>query len=152
MHATQDAEVTFTANWTINTYVYVYVSSVDEYGNETTAEATVEYDDEFTLSSPTRLGYTFAGWNVTGMDSNTHKIGGSDSTATSLSASTATKFQYLRATDGRVVFVATWTAKTYKLKYTLNSGTAGANHPSSATYGTEFALSNPTRTGYTFLG
>ena len=43
-------------------------------------------------------------------------------------------------------------ATSYTISYTLNGGTHGASHPTSATFDTEITISNPTKTGYTFTG
>ena len=41
---------------------------------------------------------------------------------------------------------------TYKIGYTLNSGTAGSSNPTTATYDVAVTISNPTRAGYNFKG
>ena len=67
------------------------------------------YDSTFTINNPTRSGYTFKGWNITGMqDGITHTYGSSTSTGTSLNYITATSFKNLRATSGTVTFSAQW--------------------------------------------
>ncbi|MCQ2310675.1 MAG: InlB B-repeat-containing protein [Paludibacteraceae bacterium] len=43
-------------------------------------------------------------------------------------------------------------AGTYTIAYTLNDGSQGTNHPTSANTNEAFAVSAPTRTGYTFTG
>ena len=147
--------ITFTAVWAINSYTISYTLNGGTAG--TSAPTSATYDTGFTVSNPTRTGYTFNGWNITGMDSCTHYYGtssssNSTSTATSLSNCKSTWFNNLRATSGTVTFAAQWTANTYTISYTLNGGTAGTNAPTSATYDISSNVSYPTRTGYTFNG
>ena len=49
----------FTANWSVNTYEITYDANG---GSVTNNKQTVNYDSSYTLESPTRKGYTFAGW------------------------------------------------------------------------------------------
>ena len=78
---------------------------------------TATYDTGFTVSNPTKPGYTFAGWNITGMDGVTHYYGDSSSsysttTATSLSNITKTWFKNLHSTaSSTVTFTAQWTPR-----------------------------------------
>ena len=46
----------------------------------------------------------------------------------------------------------TGTPSAYSITYALNGGTHGTAHPSSATYGSAFCVSAPTRSGYAFAG
>ena len=151
LHSTSGATVTFTATWTANTYSLSYDLSSGTAG--ASKPATAMYDTAFTVSNPTLTGYTFAGWNITGMDSVTHTYGSSTTTSTSISGTKATSFKNLHSTSGATVtFTATWTANTYNLSYNLSGGTAGASKPATAMYDTQFTVSKPTRTGYDFNG
>ena len=89
----------------------------------------------FTLTNPTRTGYTFAGW-----------------TGTDLTAATTT-VTVAKGSIGERSYVATWTPITYNVTYDLAGGAVATPNP--ATYNIEtaaFALTNPTREGYTFAG
>ncbi|MBR1377526.1 MAG: leucine-rich repeat protein, partial [Bacteroidaceae bacterium] len=89
----------------------------------------------FTLTNPTREGYTFAGW-----------------TGTDLTAATTT-VTIAKGSIGDRSYVATWTPITYNVTYDLAGGAVATDNP--ATYNIEtaaFTLTNPTRTGYTFAG
>jgi len=143
-------EITMTPSVLVNSYTISYTLN----GGTAAANAptTANYDSLFTVNNPTKTGYTFAGWDITGMDSVTHTYGSSTTTATSISKTKETSFKNLRSTSGTVTFVANWTANTYSISYALNSGTNGANAPTTATFDTAFTLSNPTRTGYAFAG
>ena len=98
------------------------------------ASYTVE-TDSFTLESPTRTGYTFAGW--TGTD-----ITGTSSTVTIPKGST-----------GDRTYTATWTANTYAITYAGMGGAQhGEDHPTTHTYDTDTLVPNPTKDGYAFAG
>ena len=98
------------------------------------ASYTVE-TDSFTLESPTRTGYTFAGW--TGTD-----ITGTSSTVTIPNGST-----------GDRTYTATWTANTYAITYAGMGGAQhGEDHPTTHTYDTDTLVPNPTKDGYAFAG
>ena len=142
---------TFYVKFTPNTYNLSYNLNGGTSGGTQPVEAT--YNSEFTVSNPTRTGYTFAGWDITDMDSVTHTYGSSTTTNTSISATKETTFKNLHSTQGATVtFTAKWTANTYNLSYNLNGGTSGGTQQATATFDKQFTVSNPTRTGYTFAG
>ena len=126
--------VTLTAQWTVNTYTITY-----KYNNgaaDTTAKYTIE--QAITLPSPTKTGYTFAGWKVT-------TAGGNWKTTDSVYKGTVAAGKY-----GNVTLTAQWTANTYTITYVYNNGSANTT----ATYNIEQAITlpSPTKTGYTFAG
>ena len=91
-----------------------------------------------TLSStkPTRIGYTFLGWNTS-------------STATTAAYSAGGSY----TADASATLYAVWEKNTTTYTYNANGGT-GAPSSQTKTYGVALTLSStkPTRTGYTFLG
>ncbi len=132
-----------------------------------TNSTTETYDVNFVVPNPTHPHGTFAGWNITGMESGvTHTLGSTTNTATSASNITATNFKNLRATSGTVTYTATWTcdtgysgadcsASTYNVTYSCGNGSGTApTTPNSATYDAGFtpAANSCSRTGYTFTG
>ena len=126
--------VTLTAQWTVNTYTITY-----KYNNgaaDTTAKYTIE--QSITLPSPTKTGYTFAGWKVT-------TAGGNWKTTDSVYKGTVAAGKY-----GNVTLTAQWTVNTYTITYVYNNGSANTT----ATYNIEQAITlpSPTKTGYTFAG
>ena len=132
-----------------------------------TNSTTETYDVNFVVPNPTHPHGTFAGWNITGMESGvTHTLGSTTNTATSASNITATNFKNLRATSGTVTYTATWTcdtgysgadcsASTYNVTYSCGNGSGTApTTPNSATYDAGFtpAANTCTKTGYHFTG
>ena len=154
--------VNFKANWKPNTYTIQYDLNQ---GNGTTTPShgsshptTATFDTPFTVSNPSRVGYTFSGWNISGMDSTTHYYGSNTTTNTTISGTKVTEFKNLRCTAGTVKFTATWTPNTYTIAYDLNKGNGsstpshGSSHPTSATFDANVMISNPSRVGYSFSG
>ena len=100
--------VTLTAQWTVNTYTITY-----KYNNgaaDTTAKYTIE--QSITLPSPSKTGYTFAGWKVT-------TAGGNWNTTDSVYKGTVAAGKY-----GNVTLTAQWTVNTYTITYKYNNGAA----------------------------
>ncbi len=91
--------------------------------------------DPFTLSNPTKNGYTFAGWSGTDLSS----------PSTSVSVPTGSH-------DERT-YTANWTPVNYAISYNLNGGSVSPANPTSYNIETaSFTLRNPTRSGYNFTG
>ena len=88
----------------------------------------------FSLSNPTKTGYTFSGWT------------GSNGSTPQTSVSIA------KGSTGNKSYTANWTANSYTVKLNKNNGT-GDSDSVSATYGSAMpSATMPTRTGYTFSG
>ena len=96
---------------------------------------------DFQLPIPTRVGYDFAGWTVTGA---------SGAGVATTGATTTVK----RGTYGNLTATANWTPISYAIAYDLDGGAiSGQSQPTSYTIETpDFPLPTPTRTGYTFAG
>lgn len=76
------------------------------------------YDQHFTLNNPTRRGYIFKGWTITGMDNTTHWLNGNSTTATSLNNIFATDYANLTSVNGATVyFVANWEPTRYQIEF-----------------------------------
>ncbi|MBO5102621.1 MAG: InlB B-repeat-containing protein, partial [Clostridia bacterium] len=88
-----------------------------------------------TLPTPTRTGYTFAGWYKN-----------SDLTGSAVSSTTTVTADH--------TLYAKWTPNTYYIEYNGNGATNGSMSNSTHTYDTAKALitNTYTRTGYSFLG
>ena len=58
------SDITLTANWTINTYTITYNLDGGTFANEMPTQA--EYGTTIILETPTKEGYAFASWTVSG--------------------------------------------------------------------------------------
>ena len=72
------------------------------------------YDMPFTVSNPTRIGYTFIGWSIAWMNEWViHTYGNQTTTSTSISSTMATWFNNLNSNSwATVTFEAVWSANT----------------------------------------
>jgi uncharacterized repeat protein (TIGR02543 family) len=117
------------------TYTVSYNYNNATGGNSTASADSI--DTALTLPTPTRTGYTFAGWYAeAGL---TTLIGNAGASYTPTSDST---------------LYAKWTGGTYTLTYNYNGATGGNSTVSSAylTGGTAITLPTPTKSNFTFAG
>lgn len=123
---------TFTARWTANTYTVTFNAGD---GTVSPDSITVTYGQAYgTLPTPTRAGYTFAGWYADSTD------------GTKVLATTPV------AMASNHVLYAHWTANTYTVTLNANGGTVTPN-TLTVTYGQAYGtLPTPTHTGYIFNG
>ena len=125
------------AQWTIHQSKVEL--ELDGGSNGMEASYTQNYNTTLTLIAPTKLGYTFAGWTLTGKNGDANG---------SLSGSTYTFGKADGATD---VLTANWTKNTYTIIY--HNGTETKNQ--TATYDEVLTLLGSdtfTKTGYTLAG
>ena len=114
------------------TYTLTYDLAGGSVQGTNSASYTIE-SETFTLTNPTREGYTFTGWTGTGLD-------GAQTMVTIAKGST-----------GNRSYTATWTPIIYNIVLTLDGGVA--ENPTTYTIESEaITLTNPTKTGYTFKG
>ncbi len=108
-------EFTFIVNVTLTGYSIIYElnGGTVAFGNPT---AYSEGTDTFTLTNPTRTGYTFKGWSGTDL------TGDENQTVTIVMGST-----------GNRTYTANWTANTYTVSFDANGGSAIT--PIDVTYG-----------------
>ena len=128
--------VTLTAQWKPIEYTITYV--YNNGSSNTTANYTIE--TSITLPSPSKTGYTFAGWKVTTAD-------GSWKLTDSVYSGTVAKGKY-----GNPTLTAQWTKIEYKITFAPDGGSVD---PTSASYTIEtttVTLPLPTKSGYTFAG
>ena len=119
---------TFTANWQANTYTVTFDANE---GTVSVATQQVTYGATFTLPTPERAYYTFAGWydDTVLVENGTWHIA-----------------------DNKTL-TAHWTPTPYAITYTLNSGTNAAANPAEFTIESDvITLAAPSRVGYTFTG
>ena len=118
-----DASYTLYAVWELADYAISY--DLQGGTNHSQNPATYTIEDTITLQSPTREGYTFAGWTNGG--------------------------KIEKGSTGSKTFTANWKANSY----TVTFDTAGGSLASSTQvviFGEEFVLPVPTKESYEFLG
>lgn len=129
------ATVTLYAKWERNTYTITYKRNHTNSDTESLNlnPKTAKYEDNVTLPTPTREGYTFKGWNT-------------DRNAT-------TGVNTWKIVDN-ITLYAIWQVNTYTVVYNGNGSTSGSMQNSIHTYNVERALNknNFNRTGYSFDG
>ncbi len=129
------SSLTLTAKKSANTYTVTY----DENGgNELSTESkTVTYDGEYTLTKPTRTGYTFNGWYK------------GSTQITDGQGEGLTAWQYAQDTT----VTAKWTINQYAVNARLSDENAGSvTGDGKHNYGKTVTLSATTKSGYTFVG
>lgn len=145
------ATVDLYARWQANNYKIAYNLDGGTYG--TSHPTSVDYDTMVTIDNPSKTGYTFTGWTITGYDSTTSGYAGSTWTD-----ETGTSYKNLTATDGAIVtFTATWkkeAPKTANLQTTGDVGIKATSHPDKAVVniGSNVQVSAVLNTGYVFKG
>ena len=126
---------TLVAQWQTDTYT---VSFDANGGTDAPAAQTKTHGTNLTLSStvPTRIGYTFVGWNT---KSDGSGVGYSPGGTYSANAG--------------VILYAIWARLTYTITFNANGG-SNAPAAQTKTYGVDLTLasSQPTRDGYAFVG
>ena len=154
---TTEATITLYANWQANPYTIKYDMQNSVAGTYAPTSAT--YDTPFRLSNPTRVGYTFDGWTVTAnLDTTNARYGNAQNNVTTKLNKSSIKvkdewFLNLSSTANKQVTIkANLTANKYNISYETNGGKLGSKKPSTGTYNTNVEISNPTKTGYTFIG
>ena len=124
---------TFIANWSAINYTITYLNAENGTNGVTNTNPT-SYTIEtamFTLTDPSRTGYSFDGWTE------------NDTTIT-------------QGSTGNKTFTANWDINIYLITYTnAENGENGVTNTNPKTYTVEdenFTLVAPSRTGYQFLG
>ena len=118
---TVTADVTYYAHWTV-TVVFNAVS---------TSTVSRDYGQTIgTLPTPTRVGYTFAGWWT--------------------AANGGTQISALTTVTGNVTYYAHWQINQYTVTFNANGGTGGTSGRQN--YGSAIVAPTVTRNGYTFRG
>jgi uncharacterized repeat protein (TIGR02543 family) len=142
------ATITLKAQWKANNYTIVYNGNGATSGSIVNQLATYDQDvdiaDNANATDYKRTGYTFNNWNT--------KANG---TGTTYSATQSPKPQNLTSqNDGEVTLYAQWTVNTYTATWMMNDGSGETFTTSTFEYGAPITAptTNPSRTGYTFLG
>lgn len=120
-----DGDTSFNAMYSYYNYNVRYQLGGGSFGKQPPAR--VSYPDQFTVPIPYRRGYTFDGWEITGMHhcgdrSCKSYINGNATTADSIGSTKATTFKQLSDwNNSTVTFRAKWHANTYKVVYAPNN-------------------------------
>ena len=122
-------DITLYANW----------NEGDEYsvtldpngGTDCPSEITVQFDHQYELPTPSRIGYALTGWY-----DGKEKIPG----------------EGIWTTPSGRTLTARWEKVVYTITYDLDGGFNNSKNPSSYTVDDEFALLSPTKPGHRFLG
>lgn len=149
------------AQWTPHAYTVDYNENGGTAGSSRPTSAT--YDKVFQVSAPTRTGYTFTGWTVSGHDAETACSGSSETScnakigaAGKLSATGDVWLKNLNPNAGETVtLTAQWKAVTCRVTFSKEGGSGGTSDKDISYNQTAEDLATiepPTRSNYTFLG
>lgn len=127
-----DSEYVLYALWSLTKYTVSYDLNGGTVSPENKTEYTLE-SEMFSLTSPTKLGYTFVGWTGTNLSDKTMEV--------SISSGSI----------GNLSFTANWEVITYNITYELNGGTSKDALPSTYTVEDNITLPVPVKSGYTFV-
>lgn len=123
-----NSDKNYTANWKANSYTITLDANGGTIDNNSIS---VEFDSNYTLPTPTKDYYNFAGWYNGSVKYGTSKW---------------TK-------DSDVTLTAKWTPSSYSLTYNLSGGTNSFQNPKSFTIETPtIELKDPSKNGYRFAG
>ncbi len=137
LNGNTEATVNFTAGWQKNEYTLTVNPNGGNWNGKTSAETMkLLYQDTKTIDVPTRLGYTFTGWTLSGSGSSLN--------------GTMFTMGYENAT-----LTANWRINSYTLTVNPNGGTwsgSTSNQKFTLNYGTTKEIGMPVRRGFTFTG
>lgn len=118
---------TLYAKWQMNQYTINFVSN----GGNPIGQLTANYGSNLSLTSPTKIGYSFAGWYLDDMFVN--------------------PFTDTTMPDHDVTLYAKWTVNQYTLSFETNGGSSIS--PITTDYNMVYTQPTaPTKTGHTFVG
>ncbi|MBR3162595.1 MAG: InlB B-repeat-containing protein [Clostridia bacterium] len=122
----------YIANWQKEVYTITYNLNNGTISGQRTG---YQMDTEtFTLPTPTKEGYTFAGWTGTGLTEPTETV------------------TIAKGSTGNREYTANWSRISYSIKYNLNGGTITGQKTSYNIETKTFTLPIPTKEGYVFTG
>ncbi|MBO1679617.1 InlB B-repeat-containing protein [Bittarella massiliensis (ex Durand et al. 2017)] len=114
------------------------------------------------VAAPVRVGYTFTGWKVEGVDLANARYGSGanpsspfagEDTVCFFGPGSGIYFKNLTDNGGAVTLTAQWSVNSYRLQYDHNGGSAGGSEPASSAYDAAFTIANPTHPqGLPFAG
>ena len=122
-------ERVFTANWRAKSFTVAFDVNGGYYDIGYIESLEVTYDDYCELPVPYKTGHEFVGWYFNG---NKYESG-------------------ICKIAGNITLVAEWTPQVHTIFYVTHGGSV-SSLTQTVTFGSEFTLLTPNRTGYTFLG
>lgn len=131
-----NSNTTLFAQWTVNNFLLAYNT---QGGSTAPTGGSTDYNVEVTVSgsTPTRTGYSFAGWN----------------TAANGSGTTYLQSSKFRMPNANVTLYAQWTKTAFTLYYNTNGGQGVfSSQPVKYSESVTVDSTTPTKTGYTFSG
>ena len=108
------------------------------------------YNEDVKISNPAKENCIFAGWTITGYDTET-----SGHSAATWTGETGASFKNLASTEGKTVtFTAVWNVATANFQTTGDTGIASTSHPNktSENIGSSINVNAKLNNGYTFAG
>ena len=123
-----DGDITLKAVWNAKTYLVTYDLAGGSFDG-VTPDTSVTYDTMFTLPAVKKDNFTLARWTLNGK----------------------TFVSGIWKEASNVTLKCEWAKTDAKITYNFNYE-GKANEEQNVTYGANFTLQSPTRTGYTFLG
>lgn len=108
------------------------------------------YNEDVKISNPAKENCIFAGWTITGYDTET-----SGHNASAWTGETGASFKNLASTEGKTVtFTAVWIVATANFQTTGDTGIASTSHPNktSENIGSSINVNAKLNNGYTFAG
>jgi len=127
-----DSDITLIASWTADTYTINF----DTNGGDALSAMLVTFGQSYTLPTPTRIGHTFLGWELSGAI---------------IPQEGDSWYRIPREQDdGNFLMFARWQANSYTISFESNDGNIIV--PITVTFGQSYTLPIPTRTGHTFNG
>lgn len=128
---TYEQDIDIYAKWTPINYNITYNLNGGTNNSDNPNSYTIE--DSFEFKTPTKAGYTFAGWY-------TNKTFSKQIT------------NIEEGTIGNKTVYAKWTLNGYKIKYELNGGINNKDNPENYSVENKIELKDPSKAGYTFIG
>ena len=149
--------VTLYAVWAQLQYKIEYNLDSGVSGNYSPTKAF--YGKTVTISNPSKVGYSFAGWTATGLTSDAQYVAGDGFVVWSDGSVAADSTEFKNLTyvqNGVVKLTATWSKATYRVQYDLNGGTGTISGGSTTgSVGDSFTfptISSASKVGHEFSG
>ena len=161
---TDGQTITLYAKWSAHSYEVTCSADGGAFSDGTSSYSkSLDYDSAFSVSAPTKTGYTFTGWMVSGHNSSTAEWGTTSDCSSSIpnddyvkTSDTAYFKNLATSSTATVTLKALWSAIKTKVTFSREGGTGGTGSIDGIAYGTSkdgyATIEPPTKAGETFLG